>query len=91
MVVYMTEDSAIQTEFKPANPYPKSWILATFLLTPATAMFLAHYGFIPRDLVSAAIDGFLVALMYVGFRVGYRHWTLSTRTETDAVDSISNM
>ena len=87
----MSEDSAIQTEFKPTNPYPKSWILTTFLLTPATAVFLANNGFIPRDLVSAAIDGFLVALMYVGFRVGYRHWALKTRTETVAVDHSSNM
>ena len=79
----MSEDSAIQTEFKSANPYSRSWILATFLLTPATAMFLANNGFIPRDLVSAAIDGFLVALMYVGFRVGYRYFALRSINGTN--------
>ena len=72
----MSDDSASQTEFNPVNPYPRWWILATLLLTPATAMFLASNGFIPLDQISAAINGLLVALVYVGFRVGYRYFAL---------------
>ena len=87
----MSTDFDAQTKNKPANPYTKTWILGTFLLTPITAVFLAYYGFIPYDLVSAGINGFIVALVYVGFRLGYRHWALKTRTKTAAVDSISNM
>jgi hypothetical protein len=77
----MSKDSAIQTETKYRNPYTRAWILATLLLTPATALILAELGFIPLDPVLAVIDGFLVALMYVGYRVGYRHFALKSREQ----------
>jgi hypothetical protein len=82
----MSKDSAIQTETKYKNPYTRSWILATLLLTPATALILAELGFISLDPILAVIDGFLVALVYVGFRVGYRHFALKSRVRLNRIE-----
>jgi hypothetical protein len=45
------------------------WIVATLVLTPVVAGFLSVAGYIPMDALSAAFNGLLVALVYVGFRV----------------------
>jgi hypothetical protein len=45
------------------------WMLTTLILTPLTAGFLAATGHIPFDIQMAVLDGFLVALVYIGFRV----------------------
>lgn len=39
------------------------------MLTPVVAGFLSVAGYIPMDALSAAFNGLLVALVYVGFRV----------------------
>jgi hypothetical protein len=51
-----------------------TWIIATFVLTIASASLLAYTGFLPTDPITAATDGFMVAIVYVGYRVflGYR-------------------
>ena len=51
---------------------PGGWvsIILTLTLTPLAAVFLSEFGYIQLDVVTAAIDGFLVALVYVLFRVG---------------------
>jgi hypothetical protein len=51
-----------------------SWIIATFVLTMAAASLLSYMGFLPMNPITAATDGFLVANVYVGYRVflGYR-------------------
>ncbi|MGY5859618.1 MAG: hypothetical protein RTU63_09625 [Candidatus Thorarchaeota archaeon] len=46
-----------------------AWMIATFILTPITAMALAISGYISISPMTAAIDGLLVSFMYVGFRV----------------------
>jgi hypothetical protein len=46
-----------------------AWILATMILTPLVAMFLAIWGYIPFDVFTAGISGVLVAFVYVGFRI----------------------
>ena len=62
-----------QTESsKPALLSPGGWVsvILTLTLTPLAAVFLAEYGYIRMDVITAAIDGFLVALVYVLFRIG---------------------
>ncbi len=56
------------------NRQSTAWIIATFALTMASAALLSYTGFLPTDPITAATDGFLVAIVYVGFRVllGYR-------------------
>ncbi|MHA2205241.1 MAG: hypothetical protein ACXADL_07080 [Candidatus Thorarchaeota archaeon] len=51
---------------------PGGWvsIILTLTLTPLAAVFLSEFGYIQLDVVTAAIDGFLVALVYVLFRLG---------------------
>lgn len=45
------------------------WIVSTFVFTVLTASALSYTGFLATDPVTAAIDGFLVAIVYVGYRV----------------------
>ncbi|MHA2084859.1 MAG: hypothetical protein ACXABD_13960 [Candidatus Thorarchaeota archaeon] len=45
-------------------------VILTLTLTPLAAVFLSEFGYIQLDVITAAIDGFLVALVYVLFRVG---------------------
>lgn len=45
------------------------WMLMTLILTPLTAGVLAAGGYIPFDIQMAMLDGFIVALVYIGFRV----------------------
>ena len=45
------------------------WMLTTLILTPVTAGLLAAGGYIPFDIRMAVLDGFIVALVYIGFRV----------------------
>jgi len=39
------------------------------VLTPITAYYLSIGGYLPMDPIIAAISGFLVAIVYVGYRV----------------------
>lgn len=57
----------------------KLWIIATFVLTMATAALLSYTGFLSTDPISAAIDGFLVAIVYVGYRVFQAYRVLRLR------------
>ena len=45
------------------------WIVATFVLTMAVASLLSYTGFLSTDPITAAVDGFLVSIVYVGYRV----------------------
>jgi len=72
MVPHMTDNTA------PSVPTVRSqifnrlsivWLVATFVLTPITAYYLAIAGYIPMDPVDAAINGFLFSIVYIGYRV----------------------
>jgi hypothetical protein len=43
--------------------------MMTLILTPLTAAVLAEAGYIPFDTQMAIIDGLIVAMVYVGFRI----------------------
>ena len=58
-----------------------AWIVATFVLTMAAASLLAYTGFLPTDPITAATDGFLVALVYVGYRVLQAYRVLRLRAK----------
>lgn len=45
------------------------WMITILILTPLTAGFLAAAGYIPFDIQLAVFNGFIVALVYIGFRV----------------------
>ena len=62
------------------------WIITTFTLTVLAASVLSHTGFIVTDPLTAAVDGFLVATVYVGWRVlqAYRVLQLRTKMQTEA-------
>jgi len=72
LVIVLTD--GIATEVSPMNTQIFSrqanmWIVATFVLTMATAYLLSYTGFLSTDPITAAIDGFLVSIVYVGYRV----------------------
>jgi hypothetical protein len=58
------------------------WILSTFVFTMLAASVLAYFRFLPMDPFNAAIDGFLVATVYVGFRIFLAYRTLKLREKT---------
>ena len=58
---YVTRPFLVQRDY--------AWMLATFILTPITAVVLALGGYITITPMSAAVSGLLVSFMYVGFRV----------------------
>ncbi|MFW9959043.1 MAG: hypothetical protein ACFFCT_13310 [Candidatus Odinarchaeota archaeon] len=64
------------------------WIISIFVFTILTASVLSYTGFLQTDPLTAAIDGFLVAIVYVGFRVlnAYRALRLHSRAK-DIVDT----
>jgi hypothetical protein len=49
------------------------WMVATLVTTPVVACLLSVAGYIPTDAFTAAFNGLLVALVYVGFRVANSH------------------
>ncbi len=51
------------------SPKTMAWLVSTFVLTPITAYYLSIGGYLPMDPIIAAISGFLVAIVYVGYRV----------------------
>jgi len=65
-----------------------AWMLATFVLTPLTAVALVFTGYIHVDPMMAAIDGLLVSFMYVGFRVinAWRRLRLFRRAQATKPD-----
>lgn len=62
-----------------------AWMVATFILTPLTASILSIAHYIPTDPVTAAIDGVIVAIVYVGFRIGnaLRRWRLFSKSSVE--------
>jgi len=68
------------------NPMSVAWIVTTFVLTPITAYYLSIMGFLPMDPISAAIDGFLVAIVYVGFRIALAYRAVRLRSKINAVE-----
>ncbi len=62
------------------------WIIATFIFTILTASVLSYTGFLITDPLTAAIDGFLVAIVYVGWRVvqAYRVLRLREKMNSEA-------
>ena len=61
------------------------WIVSTFVFTIMTASALSYTGFLQTDPLTAAVDGFLVAIVYVGFRVlnAYRALRLHSRVKIE--------
>ena len=55
------------------------WIITTFTLTVLSASVLSYTGFIVTDPLTAAVDGFLVATIYVGWRVFQAYRVLKLR------------
>lgn len=66
------------------------WIVSTFVLTMATAVLLSYTGIYPLDPISAATDGFLVAIVYVGFRVLNAYRVLRLRAKMNIEASTDN-
>ena len=64
----------------------KLWILSTFVFTMLAASVLSYAGILPMDPLNAAIDGFLVATVYVGYRIlqAYRVLRLRQKRSIDA-------
>ena len=64
----------------------KAWIVATFVLTMLSASLLSYVGVLATDPLSAAVDGFLVATVYVGWRViqAYRVLRLRAKMNSEA-------
>jgi len=62
------------------------WIIATFTLTMLAASVLSFTGFLVTDPLTAAVDGFLVATVYVGWRVlqAYRVLRLRAKMNSEA-------
>lgn len=65
------------------------WIVATLVLTPVVAGFLSVAGYIPMDALSAAFNGLLVALVYVGFRVANSHRISKLKSNVRVRDEVS--
>ena len=63
-----------------------AWIVATFIFTILTASILSYTGYLATDPFTAAIDGFLVASVYVGWRVlqAYRVVRLRMKMQSEA-------
>lgn len=61
-----------------------AWIIATFTLTMLAASVLSYTGFLVTDPLTAAIDGFLVATVYVGWRVIQAYRVLRLRAKLKA-------
>ena len=72
------------------NRQSSMWIVSTFVLTMAAAAVLSYTGFLPTDPISAATDGFLVAIVYVGFRVlnAYRVLRLRAKMNSEIDNSM---
>ncbi|MDH4212928.1 MAG: hypothetical protein OEV85_03315 [Candidatus Thorarchaeota archaeon] len=61
------------------------WIVSIFVFTILAASTLSYAGFIQTDPLTAAVDGFLVAIFYVGFRLykAYRVVRLHSTMKTE--------
>lgn len=59
------------------------------MTTPIVASFLSVAGYIPMDAFSAAFNGLLVALVYVGFRVANSHRASKLTSNPRARDEVS--
>ncbi|MFW9909959.1 MAG: hypothetical protein ACFFEF_15430 [Candidatus Thorarchaeota archaeon] len=61
------------THYEPkGSPYTiEQYAVISFIFTPITAWLLSFYGFIPFEPLHAAIMGFGVAIVYVGYRWYY--------------------
>ena len=72
----MSGSSPIRPEFFTIRDY--IWMISTFAITPIVASLLSIGGYIPVDPYTAAIDGLLVSIVYVGYRIldAYRRLTL---------------
>jgi len=60
------------------------WIIATFTLTMLAASVLSYTGFLVTDPLTAAVDGFLVAIVYVGWRVLQAYRVLRLRAKMNS-------
>ncbi len=58
-----------------------AWLVSTFVLTPITAFYLSLMGYLPMDPITAAISGFLVAIVYVGYRVVMAYRVIKLRSK----------
>jgi hypothetical protein len=63
-----------------------AWIVATFVLTMLAASVLSYTGVLITDPVTAAIDGFLVASVYVGYRILQAYRVLRLRSKMKPVE-----
>ncbi|TFG35003.1 hypothetical protein EU527_00715 [Candidatus Thorarchaeota archaeon] len=66
------------------------WMVSTFATTPIVASMLSIAGYIPIDPITAAIDGFIVSIVYVGYRVldAYRKISLHRRLQSKSNESL---
>jgi hypothetical protein len=64
-------------------------MVATLVATPVVAGLLSVAGYIPMDALSAAFNGLLVALVYVGFRVANSHRTSKLVSNARVHDEVS--
>lgn len=71
-----------QPRTKPFYTFPQ-YATLSLILTPIIAYALAFYGYIPFDPLYAAIAGFAVAIVYVGYR-GY-YWTQYRKDERQQI------
>ncbi len=78
MAAIFTEDTEPETQLPKTHPLPpiRTFVLTIFL-TPVVAWGLAVLGYIPFDPILAGINGFLVSLVFVGYRAYY--WRRSKR------------
>ena len=78
MAAIITDEAEAETHLPKAHPLPpvRTFTLTIFL-TPVVAWALAVLGYIPIDPILAGINGFLVSLVYVGYRAYY--WRRSKR------------
>ncbi len=87
MVPYVTDNTAppvptIRSQI--FNRLSIAWLVATFVLTPITAYYLAMAGYIPMNPVDAAINGFLFSIVYVGYRVIRVYRAIKMRSKMNA-------
>ena len=84
-VPYLTDNTAPPVPTMKSlmfNHKSLSWIVATFVLTPVTAYYLAMAGYILMAPIDAAINGFLFSIVYVGFRVLQAYRAIKLRSKT---------
>jgi len=78
MASIITDEAETEPNLPKTHPLPpvRTFTLTIFL-TPVVAGALAVLGYIPIDPILAGINGFLVSLVYVGYRAYY--WRRSKR------------